>query len=43
MALGALPGRKRTPTQEEEPGLIASAVAVAGSAGSELGTVQAGI
>lgn len=43
MALGVLPGRRRTPAQEEEQELHAFAVAVAGSAGSELGMVQAGI
>lgn len=43
MALGVSPGRRRTPAQEEEQGLPAFVAAVAGSAGSELGMVQAGI
>lgn len=43
MALGVLSGRRTTPAQEEEQELPAFVVAVAGSAGSELGMVQAGI
>lgn len=43
MTLGVLYGRGRTPAQEEEQELPAFVVAVAGSAGSELGMVQAGI
>lgn len=43
MALGVLPGRRMTPAQEEEQEPPAFVAAVAGSAGSELETAQAGI
>lgn len=42
-ALGVLPGRRRTPAQEEVQGLPVFVVAVVGSVGSELGMVPAGI
>lgn len=43
MARGVLPGRRKTPAQEEEQALPVFVVAAAGSAGSELVMVQAEI